>query len=569
MKKKYKDNDLNQFYRQFKAMPDYYRLDQVHHLINNPPAKATQRGKTSINHLNITIMTITIMGLGLLLYWWAPLQINQTAETVSPEFEKTENVPKIIKKKRPDLTPAGKNLALSNAPIKDAELPNNSRSTSPQPTKNTPIINPWPEDTVIDGNSLIVTLTNEELKKIGFMLDETGIYYKNIWQGDTVYFHRRRVALGGEFTRVSGAKNRHNKKQLYSNFDFFPARITKYIAHRIEEGEFASENDLLIPILINPEQIKVPETEYLLWLQPSDQLFELFPQKFQRHQEIYGKIQAEKALQPEKNLVVYLKENRSADLIEELSMIQLSKKELSELGFEIRENKISFSSTSLEINLFPNGRSINDNSSKGPNQKLDSKISLVFLTNIFGEQQFQWITKKDQIEKSRRKYFDEKIQHLVPVLLNNSDYPSILSEDQIFWFEPSEALFAALPPDTGNQLRQEYELITSDSEELKSGSSCTFFEACRSTLHLRRLSIYPNPASGHTSLDFELAKPITGRVALLDISGKPVKELVPQRSFKTGRNAFTFDLSDVQEGIYLLTIYSDHGFKTYRLMVSR
>ena len=566
MKKKFKDNDLAQFYRQFKALPDYFGLDRVHQLINDPSAKATQTGKSGFNHLNITIMTTLIIGLGLLLYWWAPLVSNQSTENAKPPIE---NAPSIIEKKRPNLAPSSKSLAREPLPTQALETAKNSRQLSPLSAENESTINPWPEDSVIDGNSLIVEFTNEELEKIGFMLDETGIYYKNVWQGDTVYFHRRKVLRGGEITRVSGAKNPHNKKETYSNFEFNPVRITKFIAHKIEEGEFASENDLLIPILIKPEQIKVPETEYLLWLKPTDQLFELFPLKFKLHKRIYEKIKIQKALQPEKNLVVYHKENPSAELIEKLSMIELSNKELNELGFEIRESRINYSTPALEILLNIRGKSLNVRSLKEQNLRKNSKISLIFLTNEYGEQNLRWVTKNEKVDKLQGKYFEEKIQHLVPVLLKKSVYPDILSEDQIFWFEPSEALFAALPSDIGNQLRQEYKLITSDTDELRSGSSCTFFEACKSTLHLRRLSIYPNPASGHTSLEFELDKSIKGRVALVDIAGTIVKELVPERDFKLGRNAFTFDLSGVQEGIYLLTIYSDHGFKTYRLIVTR
>jgi hypothetical protein len=43
----------------------------------------------------------------------------------------------------------------------------------------------------------------------------------------------------------------------------------------------------------------------------------------------------------------------------------------------------------------------------------------------------------------------------------------------------------------------------------------------------------------------------------------------PQSQFAAGKHQFDFDLSNVAEGIYLLTLYADKGVQTQRLMVVR
>ncbi|NJO68931.1 MAG: T9SS type A sorting domain-containing protein [Bacteroidetes bacterium] len=252
-------------------------------------------------------------------------------------------------------------------------------------------------------------------------------------------------------------------------------------------------------------------------------------------------------------------------------MIELPEDALKKLGFKVTENSItfniSFGKSSMDIGI----------SNKGNFMELfehDSisatKIKLTYLSNIYGEKNIKWENSKNS-GKNSNVVFLEKIQYLVPVFIKMSDYPNILYQDQIFWFEPSNDLFEALPGTIGDQLKNEYNFITAKStEENKSyKTDCTYFESCKSTLLVKDIRVFPNPANQVTTFEFKLDQQVNGSISLLSISGAQKKQLTGNTTFNEGLNSLELDVSDISPGIYLILLKTNKGFSSQRLIISR
>lgn len=275
------------------------------------------------------------------------------------------------------------------------------------------------------------------------------------------------------------------------------------------------------------------------------------------------------------------------NITEGMHLIELSKPELQKLGFIFSDSSISYDNRLFEIKLFKKGQSIvmhqensvtefmasyillKDTSTTKAGQHMP--INLVYLSDEFGEQNVQWITDFDDEDKNTPEYFLNKSQVLIPILLLKSNYPEQMSQNQVFWFEPSSALFDSLPEYIGPQLSREYNYIAADKNEKLNlpASNCIYFEACKSTLEIDDFRLYPNPAQLNATIDFTLTESISGWISLVSISGSQLKILVPSTSFSEGKNSFIVDISDILSGIYLVLLSTDKGFQTQRLIISR
>jgi hypothetical protein len=270
-----------------------------------------------------------------------------------------------------------------------------------------------------------------------------------------------------------------------------------------------------------------------------------------------------------------------------LHLIELSKPELQKLGIIFADSGISYDNRLFELNLFKKGQGITmrkDTSTvtgtashifinaKNSTRDIHYKpINLVYLSDEFGEQNIKWITDLDDEDKNTREYFKNKSQFLIPILLRKSDYPDQMCQNQIFWFEPTAALFDSLPESIGHQLALEYNYVKADKNEKLHlpASSCVYFEACKSTLEIDDFMVYPNPAQLNATIDFTLSKLVSGWISLVSISGSELKFLVPATTFSEGKNSFTIDVSDILPGIYLIYLSTGKGFFTQRLIISR
>ncbi|MDN5214659.1 T9SS type A sorting domain-containing protein [Fulvivirgaceae bacterium BMA12] len=432
----------------------------------------------------------------------------------------------------------------------------------------------WPSDTIVDGSKLEVLLSNDELSKLGFMINETGVYYKNRFRNKTACFHDRFEDGDGEMTNLTKSPNQNNKKEHYSTHDFYPVFMTDFLYHPglAVDGNpevFGVRRDTLVPVRIQARILGNSDTDIIMWFIPTPNFFNALPAKYRHLHPIYSCLRAIKKRTGRSEIVRF----RQKSLIRITQFVEPDKETLLQLGFEFDNDKIIYKQRGktcffmVTISKFSQSIHVKDEEVIAQ----DPDLNLVFLSDTVGRQNIKWACRSSTDKnKHNRRNFEKLHDLLVPVKLRKQNYPDLLSKDLIFWFEPSEALFNALPSDLGERIKQEYESIVSEPNSRKeNSSSCTFFETCRSTLHLDAMRLFPNPAQDQLSLHFNLHKEQFGSISLLTMGGIRVKELLSDAIIFPGKNTYEFDISGVPSGIYLLSIMTSEGFKTQRVIVQK
>ena len=128
-----------------------------------------------------------------------------------------------------------------------------------------------------------------------------------------------------------------------------------------------------------------------------------------------------------------------------IHFIELKKDEYLKLGFDIQSDKIQIKANGFGgWNIFLSKKSWGCES-PGLFEWKEPKIKLVFLSDIKGLQRIKWSVLGDDKDKFDNEYFFSKIPYLVPIVMRQKAFPDALTEDHIFWFEPTESLFNALP----------------------------------------------------------------------------------------------------------------------------
>ncbi len=200
---------------------------------------------------------------------------------------------------------------------------------------------------------------------------------------------------------------------------------------------------------------------------------------------------------------------------------------------------------------------------------LNENIIPILITDKEGQ---GWL-KLRLTEDLKRQLFSVKLakdyRTLIPIIIKKNTFKSQPISDKIFWFLPTDEFFNRLPPEISNGFLKEYNYITAEDKSTLAKPECKYFEECKNTLVLTNFKAYPNPAQNQLSVSFELPDAINGRISLVDLAGRERQVLHQQSQFAAGSHQFDFDLSSVAEGIYLLTLYSDKGVQTQRLMVVR
>ena len=82
MKEKYTQQNLDQFFNQFRALPNSYNLEKLHKLINDPSLKPKNSIKLKYKSFKFIIMTSAIIiGLTSIIIWLTPnTNINKAYE---------------------------------------------------------------------------------------------------------------------------------------------------------------------------------------------------------------------------------------------------------------------------------------------------------------------------------------------------------------------------------------------------------------------------------------------------------------------------------------------------------
>ncbi|MEM6318314.1 MAG: LamG-like jellyroll fold domain-containing protein [Bacteroidota bacterium] len=79
--------------------------------------------------------------------------------------------------------------------------------------------------------------------------------------------------------------------------------------------------------------------------------------------------------------------------------------------------------------------------------------------------------------------------------------------------------------------------------------------------------LVPNPTSGHTSVQINLAEATAVQLSLLDVRGGLVKQLISRESLAKGPHQFEFDLTNQPAGVYYFVLKQASGLQTRKLIL--
>lgn len=86
-------------------------------------------------------------------------------------------------------------------------------------------------------------------------------------------------------------------------------------------------------------------------------------------------------------------------------------------------------------------------------------------------------------------------------------------------------------------------------------------------IKIKKLSIYPNPATSNLNIDFSLEKETPTAISIFDTTGKQVEQ--QQHEGIKGQNNVQLDLSKLQNGIYYVKVNSELFSKTERIVIRK
>ena len=83
------------------------------------------------------------------------------------------------------------------------------------------------------------------------------------------------------------------------------------------------------------------------------------------------------------------------------------------------------------------------------------------------------------------------------------------------------------------------------------------------------VSLYPNPTADNTTLIIDNYNVESINVLVYDITGKLVMSPIQNQSLLVGKNKFTINTSDLNNGIYFVTLITNKGKETVKLIVNK
>jgi hypothetical protein len=156
MDKRFTNSNLEEFFRLSKNMPVNYSIEKVEKLINATPSGKVIKQSVLSSKLKFIIMStsiVTIILVGLFSFF-------SLGRTESNLVKSTENIP-------PQQTTSRlQQHSISENTFAPAQAHQHLA----------------PSDTIIDGETLLINLSVEELVNLGFVFSDTGMYYKNYYQ---------------------------------------------------------------------------------------------------------------------------------------------------------------------------------------------------------------------------------------------------------------------------------------------------------------------------------------------------------------------------------------------------
>jgi hypothetical protein len=633
MKKKFETTDIEQYFQVTNNIAPIYNEEKVHQIISRPDARARLKGKKRNLLKFTVMTTIFAVIVSAVLLWTGSYkeipnsndQIPNTVSQTNSQLHDLNGVKATNKTDNSSLTNSlkskeeNKTDTCKGTIVEPLVLPNATACITPgQGDEGDEVgVSSIP----IDGSKFVLKLSKEELAKIGIKISNNSIVYKNSANGYCYEYGRRvnkayiqeapdnyifqKDKKGRKFSEhiseisfVRRAKveneiqalNKNKKPEVihgstpdYSFYyeipndtvpptqlDFYPVfKTTEYFGdvmgnETVNVSDFEMANDTLVPIVF-PTMEGSSATEDILWFVLTKQLYEILAVNHKPLMDELIKNKTIKKRSSQKNIIEY----RSPFLIDESKILKLSQNELQNMGFDFYPDSTIYNGKNSRCQykvLLSETHSTMQTMQYDELQipELNDGCLALFVTDNSGNPLYNSLgllpilfPNEDEIYK--------QISLLIPVEVKGGGFSNSL----FFWFLPNENFFKALSKEVSTEIKAEYDYVIAEDKSTLEKPECKFFEECKNTLKVSSFKVYPNPASANATVSFTLPEAVNGRITLVDLAGRERQVLQPQTSFAKGMHRIEVDLSTVPEGIYLLTLYSDKGVQTHRLIVTR
>jgi hypothetical protein len=544
MVKNYTNEHIDKFFEHFKRLPDYFELDKVRQLVNNPDAKAKLSGNSFIKPLNLIIMTTFIIAGLTILIGLLPNKEDHNQKTALIRL--TDSVQIIPDKSKSTISIIEKSKLVDardhNKQFKPESKKSGMNTTIAKNKELTPANCNWPKDTMLNKQDLFIHLTEPERERVGlfYLVDSTKKpamdRYKKLYKDGIC------ITVGGY------SRSKHPNLKYTSGFNVRYVSDTSCTDYRWN-SPFYNCIDTLIPVV---------HLNRIYWFAPVAGVFDSLPDRYQYLKSTYSSLRCLKKKFPHNHYVNYWDKNM---ILGEFRLLTLSKEELAKIG-------VIFDNDS-------NGYKIINPATKKKYYTVRQEMANRSMVSISRDSVFPAsmpVLKTD--EKARGQYFFQRdakdFQYiadvLVPVKIPLNEYLKGFDYYDIYWYNPTDSFVTLLPERIRNTLKAEKESILKNTI-VSTSNSCIYFEACQSTLHLDDFMIFPNPAIQTVTVQFSVNQDIVGHISLSNMAGVNIKQLTANTNIKSGFHSYQIDLSGLPSGIYLLTVVSDKGFKTKRLII--
>lgn len=175
-----------------------------------------------------------------------------------------------------------------------------------------------------------------------------------------------------------------------------------------------------------------------------------------------------------------------------------------------------------------------------------------YISNDLGK--YTYVSFKTNAEKDASKI---DFNQLIPVLFEtNRSYNAIdlynhaARPNYLLWFKPTPEFLKLLPASEQVQIKSEL-----DSTHK---GPCVYSDACKENkVNILKVIAYPNPNKGMITLKVDLIKPTDYIYSIADLSGKTL--IQNQVKFQEENNTIDINLSNLENGIYYLYVYTNSG----------
>jgi hypothetical protein len=160
-----------------------------------------------------------------------------------------------------------------------------------------------------------------------------------------------------------------------------------------------------------------------------------------------------------------------------------------------------------------------------------------------------------------------KLNKLIPIRVNLPD----CENHYILWYEPTDDFLEALPEDHRERIKKELHIFDNSEDVCRDVPKdeeqhlLDLWRSCSGAIE--NFTVFPNPTSGNVNVSYDLKDQREIIVAIHDLDGRKIKELSRKKSKSPGKWTENYNISDLEPGMYLLSLQTNSGAQAVQRII--